>query len=189
MNGRDPDQDWVDALAGRAEAADDEAQRLRERILARDVPASPEVAVFDRRREDELVAKARRAGVIPKPTFASRGGWQGLAALASAASVLLVVGYLVRVGRAPTPETVRSVPGGIVRIETLRAHDLQHRIEGELRAAGVAVLVYDRLDAYGLDADLPSPLPREVRAVLDRHRIPVPEDGVLKVEIVEPPGR
>ena len=114
------------------------------------------------------------------------GGWQGLAALASAASVVLVIGFLVQSGRAPAPETVRSGPGGIVRIEAKGAHELQHRIEGELRGVGVAVLVYDRLNSYGLDADLPSPVPDEVREVLRRHRIPVPEDGVLKVEIVEP---
>jgi hypothetical protein len=189
MTERHPDQAWLDALAGRdADGGSDadEARRLREGILAREVVEPPKVATFDPRRESALIARARHEGLIAKPTFASWGGWQGLAALASAASVLLVLGFLLRPDRPPAPETVRSGPGGIVRIEAKGAHDLQHLIEGELRAAGVAVVVYDRLGSYGLDADLPSPVPAEVREVLRRHGIPVPEDGALKVEIVEP---
>lgn len=188
MTERDSDRTWLEALAGReggtgSDAA--EARRLRAGILAREVEEPPAVAAFDRRREDELVERAHREGLIEKRTFASWGGWQGLAALASAASVLLVLGFLLR-DRAPAPETVRSGPGGIVRLEAKGAHELQHAIEAELRAAGIAVVVYDRLGSFGLDADLPTPVSDEVRRILDRHRIPVPEDGVLKVELVEP---
>ena len=185
MTERDRDHDWLETLAGRETGAGSdaaEARRLRAGILAREVEEPPAVAVFDRRREDELVERARREGLIEKRWW---GGWQGLAALASAASVLLVLGFLLR-DRPPAPETVRSGPGGIVRIEAKGAHELQHAIEGELRAAGVAVVVYDRLGSFGLDADLPTPVSDEVRKILDRYRIPVPEDGVLKVELVEP---
>jgi hypothetical protein len=35
----------------------------------------------------------------------------------------------------------------------------------------------------GIDADLPRPISAPVRDVLRRHRIPIPEDGALVIEI------
>jgi hypothetical protein len=76
-----------------------------------------------------------------------------------------------------------------VRIEAADPHALQHRIAEELQAAGVSAVLYDRLDTYGIDADLPSPPPPAVVEILRRHGIPVPADSVLKVELTEPAGR
>jgi hypothetical protein len=38
----------------------------------------------------------------------------------------------------------------------------------------------------GVDADVPRPVPERVRAVLEKHHIDVPKDGVLKIEITAP---
>jgi len=189
MTERDLDQDWIDGLAGRGGDAD--ARRLRERILARETVEAPFVPEIDPRREEELVARARRAGLLPRRNVLAWPGWQGLAGLAAAASVMLVLGFLMRPQRppAPVPETVRGAPDGIVRIEAADPHALQHRIAEDLQTVGVSAVLYDRLNAYGLDADLPSPVPPQVAEILRRHRIPVPPDGVLKVELTEPSGR
>ena len=60
---------------------------------------------------------------------------------------------------------------------------LRRRIVGALSAAGVQVATYGRFGRYGLDADLPQPITPDVDAVLERYRLPVPRDGVLRVEI------
>ena len=187
MTERDADQAWIDGLAGRG--GDAETEKLRERILAREVVEPPFVAVIDPRREEALVARARRAGLIPKKYGLAWPGWQGLAGLAAAASVLLVLGFLMRPQPAPQVEAVRAAPGGVVRVEAADPHALQHKIAEELQAVGVSAVLYDRLNTYGIDADLPSPLPPEVAEVLKRHHIPPPSDGVLKLELSEPSGR
>jgi hypothetical protein len=56
----------------------------------------------------------------------------------------------------------------------------------ELRAAGVQAEGYEQLGVNGVDAELPRPVPVEVRAVLERHHIPVPTDGALRVQIHAP---
>jgi hypothetical protein len=188
MTEHDADQAWLDALAGRG-GADEEARRLRARILAREIAEPDPVPAVDPAREAQLVARARRAGLLPKGSLLAWPGWQGLAGLAAAASVLLVLGFLMRPAPKPPAETVRSAPGGIVRIESRDPHALQHRIAEELQAAGVSAVLYDRLDTYGIDADLPSPPPPAVVEILRRHGIPVPADSVLKVELTEPAGR
>ena len=189
MTERDLDQEFIDGLAGRGGDAD--ARRLRERILARETVEAPFVPEIDPHREAQLVAKARRAGLLPGRRVLAWPGWQGLAGLAAAASVMLVLGFLIRPPRppVPAPETVRSAPGGIVRVEAEDPHALQHRIAEDLQAAGVSAVLYDRLNTYGIDADLPSPVPPRVVEVLRRHKIPVPPDGVLKVELSEPASR
>ena len=184
MTEHDADQAWIDGLAGRG--GDNETRRLRQGILSREVVAAPFVPEIDPRREEELVAKARRAGLVPKKYGLAWPGWQGLAGLAAAASVMLVIGFLMKPAAVPRPETVRSAPGGIVRIEARDPHALQHKIAEELQALGISAVLYDRLNTYGIDADLPSPPPPEVLEVLKRHRIPTPADGVLKLELTEP---
>jgi hypothetical protein len=93
----------------------------------------------------------------------------------------LLAGLLLR---APAePETVRSGPGEIVRLSAADPASTAERILHDLRAAGVEATAYERLGRPGIDADLPQPLPGSVRAVLRRHGIPEPTDGVLQVEI------
>ena len=187
MTEHDTDQAWIDGLAGRG--GDAETRKLRERILAREVAPAPFVADVDPRREEELVARARREGLIPKRSVLASPRWQGFAALAAAASVMLVIGFLIRPAPQPRVEAVRSAPGGVLRIEAADPHGLQHKIAEELQAAGVSAILYDRLNTYGIDADLPMPVPPEVLEVLKRHEIPVPSDGALKLELAEPAKR
>jgi hypothetical protein len=191
---RDDDQTWLEALAGRAPAGEGggaarEAERLRAGILARQVEEPPPVPAQDARREAALIARARREGLIPGTVTASRrwwAGWRGAAVLAATAC-LVVIGFLVRPAR--IDETVRGAPGGMVRLEDEHPERLQRSIVNDLRSAGVVATPYERLGRLGIDADLPVPVPPEVAKVLGRHRIPVPSDGVLTVEIAPRAGK
>ncbi|HEY7378960.1 MAG TPA: hypothetical protein VH542_09785 [Steroidobacteraceae bacterium] len=197
------DQEWLDALAGRGgvdQASSDvrEARALRDAILHRAQEEPETVEKVDGEREDALIARARREGLLdadagsPRPTrsqprTAWLGGWRS--GLAFAACVTLVIGFALWLQPDLAPETVRGVEGGIVRVEARDPLALKRTIIEELRAVGVAANGYEVLGREGVDADLPMPLAPRVRGVLERHRIPAPPDGVLRIEIVAPPGQ
>lgn len=74
---------------------------------------------------------------------------------------------------------------GPVRLQAANPTELKARLVGELKTAGVEAIGYDRLGLSGVDAKLPDPVPETVRAVLERHGIPLPADGIVRVEIAE----
>ncbi len=190
----DSDQDWLDALAGRAATGSDdaairEARRLRELIQrnvhAPDVP----VAANDAQREAQLIERARREGLIDPARLSQRrrrltrsatvGWWAGLAAS--------VIGIAVAVGvffhGAPRAEHLRSARENVTRIEATDPTALKMEILDELRAAGVTATGYEGLGVEGIDAQLPEPVPPRVHDVLTRHHLSVPTNGVLRIEI------
>lgn len=195
------DQEWVEALAGRRsvdEASSDvrEARALREAILHRAQEASEPVAEIDREREDALIARARREGLlgqeagvrspaVPTGRTSWRSSWRSGLALAACVTLVIALALSLQTGRAP--ETVRGVEAGIVRIEARDPVALKRTILEELHAVGIDGNGYEVLGRQGIDADLPMPLAPRVRGVLERHRIPAPADGVLRIEIVAPP--
>lgn len=186
---RDDDQLWLEALAGRA-AGDSPPQReasaLRRAVIERETDV-PVVAERDRdpAREGRLLDRARREGVLGKPRAAPHRrwwiGWDSGFAVAAIAGIALAIGFY----QLPTRESqvVRSAPDGVVRLEADDPAGLKQQIIDELRAIGVAASGYERLGRHGIDADLPQPVTDAVRRVLARHRIPLPADGVLRVEI------
>jgi hypothetical protein len=111
-------------------------------------------------------------------------GWRAELAVAAMACLVVAIGLFTRPG--PAPEAVRSGADGMVRLEAPDPGSLQRRILAELHAAGVTATGYEMLGRHGIDADLPRPVPPQVRVVLERHRIPVPPDGVLRVEVASP---
>jgi len=197
----DKDQIWLDALAGRVDeterrAESQEAHALRELIHAQSLDDSTTVAAVDPAREEQLIERARTEGLLPAPPHpahrASSAPWRrrlfaprGL--LAAAALATIAIAVLVQ-ALLPPAETFRGVAGGTVRLESRNPPALKRQLMEELDAAGVRVLGYDRLGRVGIDADLPQPVSAQVRRVLERHRIPIPADGVLVVEIDAPGG-
>jgi len=186
----DDDRVWLDALAGRAPegiggATAREAEHLRAGILARAIEEADPVPAIDPRREEDLLDRARREGVLPLRAKGGRAwwtGWAGRTLLAAAATLAAVlVGIVMRSG--PAPEAVRGGSSATVRLHAPDPRALQRQIVDELRAAGVEATPYERLGLYGIDADLPTPVPLGVRKVLERHRIPVPADDALTIEI------
>ncbi len=144
------------------------------------VDAAREAALVDRARREGLLAAAPAAKPWWRSLFAapgrlrsrpSRSHWLPSAALR----------YF-----SPPLETLRSAENGVVRLESKDPQLTAGNITRELSAAGVHVSGYQRLGRIGIDADLPQPLSPEVRRVLDRHRIPIPKDGALTVEITTP---
>jgi hypothetical protein len=196
------DLNWLDSLAGRDADASPEARELRAAILARANAAEPVVPAQDAEREADLIARARREGLLVDASklagnpFARRSsfratfrnaGSRGWAAAALAIGVL-ALGWHLRPADAPQ-EVLRGSPDGVAHLEAADPRALKQQIINELRAAGVDATGYEQLGVNGIDADLPQPLPDGARRVLEQHGIPVPRDGVLRVEIATPGGR
>jgi hypothetical protein len=177
----DDDQSWLDALAGR-ESADSattrEARALRSALRTEATPRAS--GTRDAAREELLIARARREGIIAT-TVRRRFHWQ----LPLAASVLIFIagGIVMQLRSPPTAPVTRGDEGGVVRLQDADPAALKQTILTELRAAGASATGYEALDVHGIDADLPLPLTPEMRLVLAAHAIPEPPDGVLRVEI------
>jgi len=202
----DEDQAWFEALAGAATAAAapdaaqsravQEARALREFIQAEESEVDAEVPAVDAARENELIERARAEGLLPAATSARAGVERPMPggarrrrftavrrAFAAAAVLIVAVGVAVFRSMLPPAETFRGAESGIVHLETRDPPALKRRLTEELSAAGVRVVGYERLGHVGIDADLPQPLPAQVRRILERHQIPIPADGVLTVEV------
>lgn len=200
----DDDTDiWLEALSGRA--ADDghgrdrghgadggrgaarEAQALRAAMLRQPRYEPSQRGVRNASREEALLERARRAGLIPLRARRAPMWWARLASWpAAGAYTAIACSALVAFILWHSPRGTEQVRGAPDHIVTLRAADpvaLKRTLLRELRAAGIEANGYARLGVQGLDADLPSPLPKRVRAVLDRHHIATPTDGVLRIEI------
>lgn len=81
------------------------------------------------------------------------------------------------------PAAQKAVPSPVTRLATADPSLLKQQLVDELRASGVEAIGYDRLGLSGVDARLPQPLPEATRATLGKYGIPVPPDGVMRVEI------
>ena len=190
----DEDRDWLDALAGRTTAGCDrpaarEAKRLRD-FIQHNVRA-PDVAVpaHDAQREAQLLERAQREGLIdpaqltrrrPRLVGATRGGgWIALAA--GLVGIAAALALLLR--GTPRTEHLRGAHESVSRIETADPTALKMEILDELRAAGVHAKGYETLGIEGIDARLPQPVPPQIRSVLTRHHLRVPDNGVLRIEI------
>lgn len=180
----DDDQIWFDALAGRvpaSSAAAREAHALRAALHSVNTKVGNVRALRDAPREEALIARARREGVIRSAPPRRRMSWQ----LPLAASVLIVVaaGIVLQLRTPSGTAIMRGTEDGIVRLQAADAAALKQQILAELRSAGVNATGYEALGVHGIDADLSLPLSPEVQRVLAAHDIPEPADGVLRIEI------
>jgi hypothetical protein len=195
----DDDKTWLEVLAGRTPPDVDgpvarEAQLLRESLIRRrqlqQAEQLPQLAVPDVGREAELLARAEREGLI-EPALQRRRGWLtgGRVLAAAAVMAFVAIGLTLFLRTGSEQEIYRGTHDGVVTIEAANPATLKSELIAELRAAGIAATGYERFGLQGVDAELPKPVSPQVRAVLERHRVPVPQDGVLKVEIAAPaPG-
>ena len=193
----EPDDVWLEALAGRVSPAQVseqsralalEAAALREFIREEESVSSLDVPGVSAAREEELIARARRDGLLVSYSTDARAR-PSLRRLSLSAAAVLVVAVGIGVWRAslPPPEVVRGVDHGTVHMEARDPAALKRQLTDELEAAGVKVSGYERLGRVGIDADLPQPLSQEVAKILARHQIPIPSDGALVVEIASEP--
>jgi hypothetical protein len=186
------DDAWLEGLAGRIKPAELDAGRsrqpvleaaaLREFIRRLSPPAATDIPQTDAAREQELIARARRDGLLSANRPRARPHLRRVS-LAAAAVLVLAVGVGVWRASLPPQEVLRGVDGGTVLLEAKDPVALRREITEELRAAGVSVSGYERLGRLGLDADLPQPLAPKTARILEQHHIPIPADGFLAVEI------
>jgi hypothetical protein len=189
----DEDTSWLDALAGRTDRASSalvlEALALRGFIQSQEFDVAPPVPTVDPARERELLERARREGLLPRPAAPPRRWFADTrVTFAAAAMVLAAIGVGLWRSTAPPVETLRGVANGTVHLQARDPPALKRELSAQLTAAGVRVSGYERLGHIGIDADLPQPVSSPVAAILERHHIPIPADGVLSVEI-DAPGR
>ncbi len=187
---QDDDDTWMDALAGRDRSSSPttrEARALRTALRARALDSTPLplASARDTARENELVARAVREGVIEAAPRDTKRRWRTNWQLPLAASVLVVVGagVLMRAQWPSSPPVVRGDEDGIVRLRAADPAAFKRELLAQLREAGVEATGYEALDVHGIDADLPLPLTPAVRGVLAAHGIAEPADGVLRIEI------
>jgi hypothetical protein len=76
-----------------------------------------------------------------------------------------------------------AAPSRATHLATANPSVLKQQLVDELRASGIEAIGYDRLGLSGVDARLPQPLPDATRVILAKYGIPVPPDGVMRVEI------
>ena len=188
------DQDWLDALAGRAAPAGDsagaaEGELLRRGVLASRRAAAPQempAASADLAREAALISRASSEGLIPAAASSrrwTRASWQPVLAAAALGAFAFGVAWQFRDTQdAPIVRDAQAEP---VRLAASQPRELQQRIITELRAAGVEATGYESLGVHGIDADLPQPVSTEAQRVLRSHGVPLPTDGVLRIEIRE----
>lgn len=183
---------WLEALAGRpldgqgGDAAR-EARALREALQRRAQREPQGAAGADPIRQASLIERARALALIPSRSVRRRH-WRLVAwpAIAAVACTAVLIAFLLRPMR-----PIERARGGGPQIVTLQVADppaVKVELMRELRAAGVKARGYELLGREGIDADLPRPVPRRIRAILVRHHIPVPSDGVLEVEIAPTPS-
>lgn len=195
----DDDMAWLEALAGRAGPSEEgdavshggdvrEAAALRE--LIRTQRPDPEIApvpAVDPVRENELIARARAAGLLQgAAAIPVRRPWMLRGGLAAAAVIVLAVGITLLRPVAQNTETLRG--GGTAHLRTADPAALKRELAEELQAAGAHVTGFERLGRPGIDVELPQPPTPEVRRILARYHLPVPADGELTVEF-EPTGQ
>ena len=195
-------QTWFDVLAGRTvsdpnQHAAREARLLRESLLRqRQLHAeeqAPRLPARDARREADLLARAQREGLIDPAPFRARSPWlrggRAVALAAAAAIACIAIGLSLFLPTETPQEIHRGSHDGVVTIEAANPAALKGQLITELRAAGVAATGYERFGVQGIDAELPRPVSSRIREVLQKHHLPVPADGVLKVEITGPESR
>jgi hypothetical protein len=181
---RDDDDIWFDSLAGakkeETEKAAMAARAVRAAILTRIAAEGPAKADRNDKRESELIARARAQGLLP----AVRTRYRRLPAyLAAAAIAGLAVTVTLQLRTEPPAPVTRSAPSAIARIHDEHPKELQQQLIRELASVGVQARGFESFGRPGIDADLPTPLPPEVRDILARHGITAPKDNVLQLEI------
>jgi len=207
------DRRWLDGLAGRgavaaasqeavaspegasALAARREGAALREAVqalradgqqgngLPNDGAGSDAVPAIDARREAQLLARARREGLLPPV----RSRWPALAAAAAVGVLAVGIAWLQRPA-SPPAEVVRGQPDAVQRVSVADPAAAQTQLLAALRAAGIDARGYAVLDRRGVDADLPQPPPADVARILRQWHLAAPDDGVLRVEFVAESG-
>jgi hypothetical protein len=177
-----------------------EALVLRKFIQVQEADIASNVPTTNAARERELIERARTEGLLPEvstpkpmagPASSPRRRRLADTRVTYVAAAMVIVAAGVGLWRSMLPpiETLRGTVNGTVHLEARDPPALKRQLTEELTAAGVQVLGYERLGRIGLDAELQQPVSPPVAAILERHHIPVPTDGVLAVEIDAPRHR
>lgn len=203
---------WLAGLRGGAGGRQDAAAAQREGSCLRAAlqqtqeeqaqPAPPELAGLLARAEAERLFEARHcrrcaalrrwlAALLPAPAMRPRkvgglvGGLAGMAALALCVWLGLPSAVLTPpLIEAEAEAVLLRSEGGLQLLRHANPRAWRDGLAGELRAAGVQVLDYERLGRYGLDAELGEPPRPALAALLARRGLGWPAQGELRLEVL-----
>jgi hypothetical protein len=194
------DRAWLSSLSGKDEDLPDrpanrEARLLRAALLERSRDEPTAMPPDERERQAQLIKLARREGLLAERSRPAadpipkrqrpRTAVLRLALAAGLAGLAIATAWQWLPSR--HAEIVRGASdSGVVHLRAANPKPLKEQIIRELGAAGVKATGYESLDAQGIDADLPQPVPPGVADVLRKYGIPTPTDGSLRVEIRAP---
>lgn len=144
-------------------------------------------------KDDRLVERLQGLNVDPAALegdpFAKRMNWRStlLSSGRGWVAAAIAVGVLMLGWRFSAPvsqQVTRVVPAGAVtQLLADNPSALKQQIVDDLRGAGIEAIGYDRLGLSGVDAAVATPVAPGVHAILLKHGIPAPADGVVRVEI------
>lgn len=172
------DQAWFDALSGKA---DGQAARLR-KVLR-------EVELADAAQEDTSHDWQRLQFAMRREEAKGHTSYKYYAL---AASILIVVGTITMLmpeheAAMQTPQESASVMRGTseqVILSSTSEQEAQH-LESELVHLGVKATRNGSANRIELHIPLSYPVKDEVRAVLESHIIPVPEQGDMQIVFIQ----
>jgi hypothetical protein len=198
---RTDDDDWLDALAGRARAGSRPATLAEAALLRRAAQAWPPAVAAEPTAQDDaaLLQAAVQAGLLRKrwcgACTARWSAWQqrvaaagprswALAASLAAAAMLSPLAF--RETAPPDPVT-RGAPDANAESTRLLQHAdpraERDRLATELEALGARVQRFERLGRHGLSAEWPGPVPPAADERLRRLGLARAADGSVQVEV------
>jgi hypothetical protein len=195
------DDDWLDALAGRARPGSRSATLVEAALLRRAAQAWPPAVAAEPAPQDDaaLQQAAARAGLLRRrwcgACAARWEAWQQRVAaasprawaLAASLAMALMLSPLAWRDAAPPEPVTRGAAGDRSDSKRLLQHPdpraERDRLAADLEALGARVQRFERLGRHGLSAEWPGPLPPAGEARLRELGLARAADGSVEVEI------
>jgi hypothetical protein len=209
------DQDWLDALAGRPDAAADPDTMRRAALLRQAMRGQREAELADASPApgshdgglDRLLFRLRREGLLEKEKAGPRRGFPAMFAMAATVLLVMGLGWMMMFGndrsaqvavnavpkQAPeqAPEQAVATPGiAITQILPAEApEELAAKLQQEFSSAGIALAQSASGVDIRLEADLPPTPSADALRLFERYNLTIPADRKLHIEIRQQAGQ
>jgi hypothetical protein len=205
------DQDWLDALAGRPDAAADPDTMRRAALLRQAMRGQREAELADASPApgshdgglDRLLFRLRREGLLEKEKAGPRRGFPAMFAMAATVLLVMGLGWMMMFGSdrsaqvavnaipKQAPEQAEAAPGiTITQILPAEApEELAAKPQQEFSSAGIALAQSASGVDIRLEADLPPTPSADALRLFERYNLTIPADRKLHIEIRQQAGQ
>lgn len=191
MAANNDDENWTRALTGRPPDGADpatlaEAKALREAIL-KVKPADPAADSDVESGLQRLLFRLRQEGLAQRRTAMRPQAWMALAAsalLAVGVATMMHEGLETAVQPLPQESPMRS--RSLERPQIVFTENVAQAaaaLKRDLESLGLTPTVTEGEDAVRIETAWPADAGERHRALLERHYLPLPESGTLRVEV------